>query len=43
MYKINNKDVLYSTGNYSHYLLVTFNGVQSVKILNYYAVHLKLK
>ena len=32
MYKINkqidsNKDILYSTRNYSHYFVITFNGV----------------
>ena len=26
-YVISNKDRLYSTGNYSHYLVMTFNGV----------------
>ena len=25
-----------------HYLVITFNGVQSVQILTHYAVHLKL-
>ena len=25
--QISNKDILYSTGNYSHYLIITFNGV----------------
>ena len=29
-------------GTYSHYLVITYNGVQSEKILNHYAVHLKL-
>ena len=32
---------MYSTGNYSHYLVMTFNGVQSVKTLHHYAIHLK--
>ena len=40
--QISNKNMLYSTGNYSHYLVINFNGVQSVKILNHYAIHLKL-
>ena len=31
-----------STGNYNHYLAITYNGVKSAKILNHYAVHLKL-
>ena len=29
--QISSKDTLYSTGNYSHYLLITFNGVKSIK------------
>ena len=39
---MSNKDILCSTGNYSHYLVITFNKVLSVKILNHYAVYLKL-
>ena len=39
---INNKDILYSTGNYRLYLVITFNGVLSVNILNHYAEYLKL-
>ena len=31
---------MYSTGNYTHYLVITYNGVQSAKTLNHYAVHL---
>ena len=28
MYKLEkHKDILYNTGNYSHYVIVTFNGV----------------
>ena len=26
-----------STGNYNHYLAITYNGVKSAKILNHYA------
>ena len=28
---IRNKDMLYCTGNYSHYLVVTFNGAMKLK------------
>ena len=31
--QINNKDTLYNTGKYSHYLAITLNGVLSIKIL----------
>ena len=31
---------MYSTGNYTHYLVITYNGEQSAKTLNHYAVHL---
>lgn len=39
-----NEDILYSTEKYSRYLVTTFNGVQSVEMLNHYAEmnHLKL-
>lgn len=36
------KDIGYSPGCSGHYLVVTFNGVQSVKILNHDAEHQKL-
>ena len=36
------KDVLYITGNCIHYLITTYNGIQSAKLLNLYAVRLKL-
>ena len=44
-YKIN-KDLLYSTGNYIQYLIITYNGKVSEKeyiymYLNHFAVHLK--
>ena len=35
-YKINNKDLLYSKGNYIQYLVITYNGKESE------AVYLKL-
>ena len=49
---ITNKDLLYSTGNYTHYLVITYNGKESKKNIylkkniymkpNHFAVHLKL-
>ena len=33
---------MYSTGRHSHYFIIALNGVQSIKILNHYVVHLKL-
>ena len=40
---VTNKDLLYSTGNYTQYLVITYNGKESEKkILNHFAVHLKL-
>ena len=42
IYKMNNKDILCSPGKYSYYFVITLNGVLSIKILNLYAVHLKL-
>ena len=33
--------LLGGTGNYSH-LVITYNGIKPVKIVYYYAVHLKL-
>ena len=42
MYKIDKqKDILHNTKNYSQCLRIAFNGVQTIKILNHYAVHLK--
>ena len=41
-YKISNKDILYSTGKYSHYAVINLHGVESIKILNYCIVDLKL-
>ena len=40
--QISNKDILHSTGNYIPYLKITYNGIQSAKMLNHYAIHLKL-
>ena len=40
--QISSKDILFGTGNYSHYLVIHFNGVESIKILSHYVVHLKL-
>ena len=34
--------ILYNMRNYSHYLLIIFNGVQSETILDHSVVHLKL-
>ena len=44
MYKTSNKDILYDSGNYSHYfvLTITLSGPYSVKNTEHYAVHLKL-
>ena len=33
---INNKDLLYSTGNYTQYLIITYNGNESEKEYNVY-------
>ena len=42
MKQTSNKDILYSIRNYSQYFIITFNGIQPIKILNHYAIHLKL-
>ena len=34
--------MLYSIGNYSHYLVITYNGEYPAKIPYHYALHLKL-
>ena len=39
---INKKKLLYSTGKYIHYLVITYNGKDSEKELNHLTVHLKL-
>ena len=42
---MNNKDLLYSTGNYIQCLIITYNGKESEKEHMYYnqfSVHLKL-
>ena len=44
MYKINNKDLLYSTGNYILYLVIAYNGKEYEKeyiYIYHFAVHLK--
>ena len=41
--KIRNKDILHSTGNYSHYFVITLNGVPSIKISIHYIAYLKKK
>ena len=47
--QINNKVLLYSTGNYIQYLIITYNGKESAKLciyictyLNHFALHQKL-
>ena len=45
--QISNKDLLYSTGNYIQYLVITYNGKESERVyihilLNHLAAHLKL-
>ena len=44
MYEIDKQQgyIVHSTGNYSHYLVVTYNREQSIKILNCCLTHLKL-
>ena len=43
---LNNKDLLYSTGNHIQYLIITYNGKEYIFFLyiklNHFAVHLKL-
>ena len=40
--QMSNKDILHSTGTYSNYIVIPFNRVLSVPVLNNYAIHLKL-
>ena len=40
MYKINNKDLLYSTGNYTQYLEITYNGKESEKLYIYIYIYM---
>ena len=47
IYKINNKDLLCSTGNYIQYLIITYNGKETEKehicvCVNHFAMYLKL-
>ena len=40
--QVNNKDILYRTGNDIYYPLIAYNGLQSANILNHYTIYLKL-
>ena len=40
IYKINNKDLLYSTGSYIQYLIITYNGKESEKEYIYSYIHI---
>ena len=45
-FKTDNKGLLYSTGNYIQYLVITYNERESEKLciyLNHFAVDIKLK
>ena len=48
MKQVNNKDLLYSTGNYTQYLVISYNRKESEReyyiriYLNHFAVHWKL-
>ena len=45
VYKINNKDLLYSTGNYIQWLVATYHGKEYEKVyisLSHFSGHLKL-
>ena len=42
VYKVDKQNVLYSTVNCRHYLVITFNGVKLIKKVNHYALYLKL-
>ena len=35
---VTNKDLLYSTGNYTQYFVITYNGKESEKKIDIYAV-----
>ena len=39
IYKINNKDLLYSTGNYIQYLIVTYKGKESENIYTHIYIY----
>ena len=39
---MNSKDLLYSTGNYTQYFVITYKGKESEKEWIHFAVHLKL-
>ena len=40
--QITNKDLLYSIGNYTQYLVIIYNGRECKKDLNHFAVHLNI-
>ena len=40
--QISNKDLPYSVEHYTQYLVITYNEIQYAKILDHYAVHVKL-
>ena len=40
IYKINGKNILYNIGEYSKYFIITVNGIQALRIVNQYIVHL---
>ena len=39
--RLSNRDTLYNTGKFTHYLVITHHGAQSAKILSQYAIYLK--
>ena len=40
--QVNNKDLLHSTGNYSHHLVITYNGKESEKEYIYVHTHIHI-
>ena len=43
MYKMNNlQGYIVQYREYSQYVIITMNGIESLKIVNHYIVHLKL-
>ena len=38
--QVNNKDLLYSTGNYTQYLVITYNGKESEKEYIYIRIYI---
>ena len=41
--KINNKDIVYSTGKYMQYLSITYNGKESEKVYMCMCVYIYIK